>query len=124
MAAKKLSDGALVGWRRLPKTIKAALQSAFSAVVKESDEWNSLVMVILKHEKTKKNAKRNSSLLTATSTAKLLVEVPEEDDADKNRLVDRVALLACALIDADLLDMWTEISAPIPVSERPAGYYQ
>ena len=124
VAANKLSDGALVGWRRLPKTIKAALQSAFSAVVKESDEWNSLVMVILKHEKTKKNTKRNSSLLTATSTAPLPVEVPEEDDTDKNRLVDRVALLACALIDADLLDMWTEISAPIPVSERPAGYHQ
>ena len=89
VAAKKLSDGALVGWRRLPKTIKTALESAFSAVIKESDEWNSLVAVILKHEKPKKNAKRNSSLMTAASTVTQPVELQEEDDADKNRLVDR-----------------------------------
>ena len=121
VAANKLGDGALVGWRRLPKTMKTDLQSAFAAVVKESEEWKSLVTVILRHEKPKKSVKRNSSLLTVAATVTQPAELPDEEDGDKNRTVDRVALLACGLIDADLLDMWTDISAPIPASERPAG---
>ena len=123
VAANKLGDGALVGWRRLPKTIKEDLRSAFSAVLKDSDEWKSLVMVILKLEKPKKSVKRNLSVMTAAAIVTQPVELPEEDDSEKNRIVDRVALLACALTDADLLDMWTDISAPIPASERPAGEY-
>ena len=121
VAANKLGDGAVVGWRRLPKTVKIDLESAFAAVVRDSNEWKSLLTVILKQEKPKKIAKRYLSLLTATAAVAQPVELPEEDEADKNRLVDRVALLACALVDAELLDMWTDISAAIPASERPSG---
>ena len=96
VAANKLGDGVVVGCRRLPKTVKTDLESAFAAVVRDSNEWRSLLTVILKQEKPKKNEKRNLSLLTATAAVAQPVELPEEDVADKNRLVDRVALLACA----------------------------
>ena len=95
VAANKLGDGVVVGCRRLPKTVKTDLESAFAAVVRDSNEWRSLLTVILKQEKPKKNEKRNLSLLTATAAVAQPVELPEEDEADKNRLVDRVALLAC-----------------------------
>ena len=86
-------------------------------------------MIVLKHKKTKKGTlKRNAtSLVPAAGTAGTATDPAqqtEEFDVDSNRIVDRVALLTCALVDADLLDLWTDISAPIPVSERPAGCIQ
>ena len=66
--------------------------------------------------------KRNATSRAGTvGTATDLTQQAEESDADSHRVVDRVALLSCALVDADSLNIWTDISAPILVAERPAG---
>ena len=66
-AANKLGDGAVVGWRRLPKTVKIDLESAFAAVVRDSNEWKSLLTVILKQEKPNLDHRRVLFLLLRRS---------------------------------------------------------
>ena len=80
-------------------------------------------MIVLKHKKGggKCFEKERDITCPAAGTATDLTQQTEESDADSRRVVDCVALLSGALVDADLLDMWTDISAPIPVAERPAG---
>lgn len=36
------------------------------------------------------------------------------------RIIDRIALLACALVDPSLLDKWFSIASPITAANRPA----
>ena len=50
----------------------------------------------------------------------LILDDQNEQVSETGKPIDRIALLACALVDPDLLPMFTEISAPIDVALRPA----
>ena len=54
VATKKLADGASIGWRRLLRPLIEDVGRSFALVQKGSEEWNSLIMIVLKHEKGKK----------------------------------------------------------------------
>lgn len=71
----------------------------------------------------KSTVPRRTGNLSAQSVTIKTSDNPPSEATESNRLVDRIALLACALVDPLLLDMWTDIAAPIPACERPAGKF-
>jgi hypothetical protein len=120
VANRLLGENALMGWKKMTRPVKAQVLESFAKVVKGTVDWNSLTALVMKQDKKKTSVlKRNIS-----SVVPVVAEISSTIDTDSNekdRIVDRVALLACALVDPNLLNMWTDIAAPIPVAERPAG---
>jgi hypothetical protein len=129
ISQSKLPAEASVGWKKLPPSMKVTLQSNFQSLLKGSKEWNALISILLKFEKPKATKKSfrvpTTQPLVANGPPSLLLPAvktsAEEDKSEPNRVLDRIALLASALVDPNLLEMWRDIAAPIPACERPAG---
>jgi hypothetical protein len=129
ISQSKLPAEASVGWKKLPPSMKVTLQSNFQSLLKGSKEWNALISVLLKFEKPKATKKlfRVPTVKPSVANVPSSLLLPtvktsaEEEKPEPNRVLDRIALLASALVDPNLLEMWRDIAAPIPASERPAG---
>jgi hypothetical protein len=109
--------------------MKVTLKSNFQSLLKGSNDWNALISVLLKFEKPKAAKKLirvpTTQPLAANRPAFLLLPImktsAEEDKSEPNRVLDRIALLANALVKVNFLEMWREIAASIPACERSAG---
>lgn len=165
VSISKLAAYSSVGWKRLPQALKVSMKAAFQSFPRGSNEWNSLIITLIRIEKPKKTLlKRFSSSIStvglkatvdndsasfkeesvvqhnavisqikstvqrrAAIVSSVGIKIEENksyEAAETNRLVDRIALLSCALVDPILLEMWTDIAAPIPACERPAGTFE
>ena len=128
----KLPKECNIGWKSATEDMLSRVDEAFDRIVVGSTEWKDIFRTILKGV----DVKIPKAAITATAaTAKrkivdnvsipvvmLTQEVAESiaSPVEHSKLCDRVALLACALVDPDLADRWAELAAPVSAEKRPA----
>ena len=113
ISQSKLPAEASVGWKKLPPSMKVTLQSNFQSLLKGSKEWNALISVLLKFEKPKATKKlfRVPTVKPSVANVPSSLLLPtvktsaEEEKPEPNRVLDRIALLASALVDPNRLHL-------------------
>ena len=110
----KLCDEASPTWASSKRVNKDNVAAVFSGIGANTPNFNTLKAAILEgfHDKKVKNGAKKGHQV-------LILDEQEGPTINSGRTVDRIALLACALVDPELRSMFTAISAPIETNLRP-----
>ena len=94
---------------------KDNVAAVFSGIGANTPIFNTLKAAVLEgfHVKKEKNGAKKGHQV-------LILDEQEGPTINSGRTVDRIALLACALVDPELHPKFTAISAPIETNLRPA----
>ena len=117
----KVQNGGKNQWRSAtPETLRE-VENVFAMIEKGSAEWNNVLRVMMTGVELPKNVTDSKRKLTSMKVAPIaalpsIAEKPIERQNDS----DRVALLACALVDRTLTEFWIDLFSPIPKEVRPA----
>ena len=109
----KLCDEASPTWASSKRVNKDNVAAVFSGIGANMPIFNRLKAAVLEgfHVKKENNgAKKGHQVLIL-------------DEQEMSTIVDRIVLLACALVDPELYLLFTAISAPIETNLRPAFLY-
>ena len=113
----KLCDDQAPTWANSKKHQKDAVCAVFADISATSLLFASLKSRVLEGFVTKKVAGKNAIKKVPEV---LILEEVEDTTVKSGRLVDRLALLACALVDPYMTKMFADISAPIEAALRPS----
>lgn len=113
---KDIVEDVSVSWRKCSVNLKLKVELIFKNMIPGSQGWLSLIAVLIDGLVPKRIPVKRSALVRSSI-------LDEEEDVvlhSGGRLCDRIALLACAIADPNLLTYWVDISSPVPKKLRPA----
>ena len=108
------TEDVIIVWRRCQPTLKAKIEGAFSRLVLGTPELTATIAVLTDGLLPKKGAAKRQALVQVD------VDEGEEQLQHGGRLCDRIALLAYAIADPDLIQYWVRLSNPVDKSKRTA----
>lgn len=117
LKAAKLIDDKHPTWASCKKSHKDAVELIFGGLLATSPTFISLKSSVLEGFIAKKS---QGKAIKPRAHQTLILEDQAEPTNLTGRSVDRIALLACALVDPELNHMFTTMAAPIDAAVRPA----
>jgi RNase P protein component len=82
----KLTAEATVGWKRVCFSLKSSMKESFQSIIRRSNEWKTLISVLLKSDKTKKNAVKRNLFSTSAEEAAVQIQSIVESSELNSRL--------------------------------------
>lgn len=113
----KLVDDKHPTWASCKKSHKDAIEIIFGGLLASSPTFTSVKNSVLEGFVIKKS---NSKVVKPRVHQTLILDDQAEPSILSGKPVDRVALLACALVDPELNHMFTTMAAPVDAAVRPA----
>ena len=117
ISVNKLSKSSFnYGWRSTSEESRNTVKELFNCITRDTDEWKELLKALffgVEIRPPKAQLKRKSPEASNDGAA-INLEQPVA------RVCDRVALLACALVDPRFNEQWVDLAAPVSAEKRPA----
>ena len=104
------------GWRSTSEESRNTVEELFNCITRDTDEWKALLKALffgVEIRAPKAQLKRKSPETSHDGAASIL-------EQPLARVCDRVALLACALVDPRFNEQWVDLAAPVSAEKRPA----
>ena len=115
----KLIDDKHPTWASCKKSQKDAVELVFGGLLAGSSTFISLKTSVLEGFVVKKI---QGKVMKARVHQTLILEDQADSTNLSGRSVDRIALLACALVDPELNHMFTTLASPVDAAVRPAFF--